>query len=231
MLPVEAPDFVLRSKWLNMENNQRIVFIVDDDKSVRSSISLFLKAHDIENETFSGSGAYLERVPFEGIGCILLDVNLDGENGFDLLEELIRMDSHLPVIFITARGNIHMSVKALKNGAINFLEKPFADDELLQSIEEAFDLCQKQKTEKLERTMARNLLRTLSPRETEVLNLVITGLANKNIADNLNIAEQTVKLHRQKISEKLGVKSIPEMMRIVEKSVSESPFKHVASPQ
>jgi FixJ family two-component response regulator len=194
------------------------VFIIDDDHSVRRSISLFLKANGIANESFQNASEFLSREAFEGVGCLLLDVNLDGENGFDLQAEMLKMDTHLPIIFISAKGNIHMSVRALKNGAINFLEKPFAEDELLQCIDEAFELCRKNISEKQERIMARKLLQTLSPRESEILNLVITGLPNKNIADHLKIAEHTVKIHRQNISEKLCVKSVPQMMRIVEKS-------------
>jgi FixJ family two-component response regulator len=152
------------------------------------------------------------------VGCLLLDVNLGGKNGLQLQEVLNTTDSHLPIIFITGQGNIQMSVHALKKGAVNFLEKPFEDEELLQSVNEALELSRKLLTEKSEFRKAQELLKTLTPREFEILKHVITGMLNKQIAAELQIAEQTVKLHRQKICEKLGVKSVPEMIRIAEKA-------------
>lgn len=197
---------------------QETVFIIDDDVSVRRSLSLFLKANNFHIEAFSSSEEYLEREAFSGTGCLILDVNLEGKNGFDLQEELAAMKSHLPIIFITGRGSIHMSVKALKKGAVNFLEKPFSEEELLQSINEALAMSQKLRVERDEILKAQKLVKTLTPRESEILKYVITGMLNKQIANELQIAEQTVKLHRQSICEKLGVKSVPEIMRIVEKS-------------
>jgi FixJ family two-component response regulator len=199
-------------------SEKEIVFIIDDDASVRKSVSLFLSANNFHVESFSGSEEYLAREEFSGSGCLLLDVNLEGKSGFDLQEELVSLNSHLPIIFITGRGSIHMSVKALKKGAVNFLEKPFADDELLQSIDEALMMSRKLITEKEEIRKAQKLIETLTPRESEILKYVMTGLLNKQIASELQIAEQTVKLHRQKICEKLGVKSVPEIIRIAEKA-------------
>jgi two-component system response regulator FixJ len=194
------------------------VFIIDDDASVRRSLSLFLAANNFHIESFGSSEEYLARESFSGTGCLVLDVNLDGKSGFDLQEELINLDSQLPIIFITGRGSIHMSVQALKKGAVNFLEKPFADDELLQSINEALALSQKLRSEKEEIIKAQKLFKTLTPRETEILKYVITGMLNKQIASELQIAEQTVKLHRQSICEKLGVKSVPAIIWIAEKA-------------
>jgi len=194
------------------------VFIIDDDASVRRSLSLFLAANNYIVESFGSSEEYLAREAFPGTGCLLLDVNLEGKNGFDLQEELLAMKSHLPVIFITGRGSIHMSVQALKKGAVNFLEKPFPDDELLQSINEALAMSRKLRSEFEDLQKAQKLLKALTPRESEILKYVITGMLNKQIANELQIAEQTVKLHRQSICEKLGVKSVPEIIRIAEKA-------------
>lgn len=201
-------------------SEQETVFIIDDDVSVRRSLSLFLTANNFHIEAFGSSEEYLERETFAGTGCLILDVNLEGKNGFDLQEELVAMKSHLPIIFITGRGSIHMSVKALKKGAINFLEKPFSEEELLQSINEALAMSQKLRTERDEILKAQKLVKILTPRESEILKYVTTGMLNKQIANELQIAEQTVKLHRQSICEKLGVKSVPEIMRIVEKSMA-----------
>jgi FixJ family two-component response regulator len=197
-----------------------IVFIIDDDLSVRRSLSLFLTANNFHVESFSSSEEYQSREPFTGNGCLLLDVNLEGKNGFDLQEELVDMKSHLPIIFITGLGSIQMSVKALKKGALNFLEKPFSEDELLQSINEALAVSRKLRTEREDIEKAQKLLNALTLRESEIMKYVITGMLNKQIASELQIAEQTVKLHRQRICEKLGVKSVPEIIRIAEKAGS-----------
>jgi FixJ family two-component response regulator len=201
-----------------MEPISEIVFIIDDDKSVRSALSLFLSAAGYLVETFESSEEYLEGEVFEGTGCIILDVNLGGKSGPELQEELIAAGSHLPIIFITGQANIHQSVSAVKNGAVNFLEKPFQDDELLQSISEALDLSRKLKSEKEEALSARNLIQALTPRELEILTYILTGLLNKQIASELSIAEQTVKVHRHSICEKLGVKSVPEIIQIANKA-------------
>jgi FixJ family two-component response regulator len=201
-----------------MNPEEAIIFIIDDDNSVRKSLSLFLKAADYTTETFPSAEEYLLRKDYQDIGCIILDVNMEGKSGLELQTELISLESHLPIIFITGKGNIPMSVNALKKGAVNFLEKPFKDDELLHSISEALELSRKLKTEKVENKQAKALTNTLTPREHEVLTYLITGLLNKQIASELNIAEHTVKLHRQSIVEKLGVKSVPEILRIADKA-------------
>jgi FixJ family two-component response regulator len=117
-----------------MENQPATIFIIDDDKSVRRSLSLFLMANEFSVETYSSSEEYLEREEYSGTGCIILDVNLEGKSGLELQEELLDRDSHLPIIFISGRGNVQMSVQTVKKGAVNFLEKPFKDGELLNSI-------------------------------------------------------------------------------------------------
>lgn len=197
-------------------NEKETVFVIDDDASVRKSVSLFLMANNFHVESFTSSEEYLERDTFSGTGCLLLDVNLEGKSGFDLQEELLAMKSHLPIIFITGRGSVQLSVKAVKKGAVNFLEKPFSEDELIQSVDEALTMSQKLRSEQAEIQKAEKLLATLTSRETEILKYVITGMLNKQIASELQIAEQTVKLHRQSICEKLGVKSVPEIIRIAD---------------
>ena len=201
-----------------MNDQKEIIFIIDDDESVRSSISLFLTADDFIVEAYSSSEEFLSREPWPGAGCLILDVNLTGKSGLDLQEEMVVLNSHLPIIFITGQGNIPMSVTTLKKGAINFLEKPFRHEELLQSISEALSLSRKLKSEKQETLKAIQLIETLSARELEILKNLMSGMLNKQIADKLNIAIQTVKHHRLSISEKLHVKSVPEISRIAEKA-------------
>jgi FixJ family two-component response regulator len=201
-----------------MDSQSATIFIIDDDRSVRRSLSLFLIAHDYVVEAYSGSEEYLEREPYIGTGCIILDVNMEGKSGLELQEELLKLGSYLPIIFMTGQGNIQMSVQTIKKGAVNFLEKPFKEDILLKSINEALDLCAKSKLDKDESKIARKLIDALSPRETEILKYLITGMLNKQIAVELDIAEHTVKLHRHSICEKLGVKSVPEIIRIADKA-------------
>jgi FixJ family two-component response regulator len=190
------------------------VFIIDDDKSIRRSLSLFLGASGFTVETYSSSEEYLEKGDNEGTGCIILDVNLSGKSGLELQEELIERGSSLPIIFMTGQGNIPMSVQTLKKGAVNFLEKPFKDEELLQSVEEALERSRKLTSEREELRAAQSLVETLTPRELEILKFLHTGMLNKQIASELDIAEQTVKIHRHSISEKLGTKSLAGIIRI-----------------
>jgi FixJ family two-component response regulator len=201
-----------------MNYKAETIFIIDDDESVRRSLSLFLKATKYNVESYSSSEEYLLREPYNGIGCLILDVNLGGKTGLELQEELRINGSHLPIIFITGIGDIHMSVTALKKGAINFLEKPFKDEELLQSISEALAMSKKMKAENDEVKNARSLIGSLTPKENEVLKYLLIGMLNKQIANELNITEHTVKLHRMSISEKLGVKSVAEIIHIAEKA-------------
>ena len=193
-----------------------VVYIIDDDRSVRQAISLFLSSAGYNVISFSSSEEFLEQEPAEDPGCIILDVNLRGKTGLELQDELIGLDCNLPIIFITGRGNVRMSVATMKKGAVNFLEKPFDDDELLKSVDDAVQLSRKLLSEKNEVKRASELLSRLTPRETEILSLLVTGMLNKQIGSDLNIAEQTVKLHRHSIFEKLGVKSLPGLVRITD---------------
>jgi len=198
--------------------NRETIFIIDDDKSVRRSLSLFLQSFGYQVETYESAEEFLETEKFDGVGCIILDVNMSGKSGLELQEELIKTGSGLPIIFITGKGNIQMSVNAVKKGAVNFLEKPFGDEEILHAISEAIQLSGEKHTQMIEKTEAQNLMKMLTPRELEIVKYLPTGLLNKQIAGELNIAEQTVKIHRRNICDKLGVKSVPEIIRISEKA-------------
>jgi len=205
--------------------NAGTVFIIDDDSSIRRSLALFLISHDYSVEAYSSSEEYLARESFSGTGCILLDITLEGKSGLQLQEDLKKIDSNLPIIFMTGHGNVRLSVETLKKGALNFLEKPFEYEELLKSISEAMIVSQKETAKKEEIRKVQLLANKLTPREAEILKYIIAGLLNKQIAAELDIAEHTVKLHRHSISEKLGVKSVPEILRIAEKA-GILPFKN-----
>ena len=210
--------FRLRYKLTRMESSAITVFIIDDDPSIRKSLSLLLSSHGFETECYSCSEEFLSRLPIEGIGCILLDLQMDGINGLELQEKLSQHDKQLPIIFLSGQGNISSTVRALRAGAITFLEKPCLEDELLKAISEAMTISQKRVKENQSLDQARQKLNALTPREREVLKLVVTGMLNKQVAGELSITEHTVKLHRQHITEKLGVKSVAEIVRITQLS-------------
>jgi FixJ family two-component response regulator len=201
-----------------MKKAGEIVFIVDDDESVRSSLSLFLQLSGYNVESFESSEEYLSRVDHQEAGCIILDVNMTGKSGLELQEVLIDRNSHISIIFITGYGNIHMSVETVKKGAVNYLQKPFNEEELLKSVSEAMELSRRILDENEEFLKAKQLIQKLTRREYEILTYVITGMLNKQIANELNIGEHTVKVHRRCICEKLGVKSVPEILRIADKA-------------
>jgi FixJ family two-component response regulator len=201
-----------------MHNPDEIIFVVDDDSSVRRSLSLFLKSVEYKVEAFASSEEFLNREPYNGTGCIILDVNLGGKSGLELQDELIAREIFLPILFITGKGSIPMSVSTLKKGAVNFLEKPIKDEELLTSIAEALALSKKLKADREEIDSARRLIEVLTPRETEIVKYIINGMLNKQIAYVLGIKEHTVKLHRHSICEKLSVKSVPEILQIAIKA-------------
>jgi FixJ family two-component response regulator len=197
-----------------MNKADEMIFLIDDDESVRSSLSLFLQLTDYTVESFESAEEFLQRPIHEAAGCIILDVNLAGKSGIELQEELISRSSHLPIIFITGYANIHMSVHVLKKGAVNYLEKPFGEEELLHSVSDALLLSRKILMENEVFKKAQQLIQKLTPKEYEVLTFLVAGLLYKQIADKLNIVEHTVKIHKRSICEKLGVKSVPEIIHI-----------------
>lgn len=193
------------------------IFIVDDDESVRRSFSLLLMSAGYIVETFENGTLFLETAEVTGPGCMLLDIFLSGENGLDLQDAISKKFTALPVIFITGQGDIPMSVKALKHGALDFLQKPIDENLLFRIIEEAIDLSRRQFEKLNEKNSVQKKVNTLTPREYEVLKLILKGNLNKQIAAALNIAEHTVKLHRASITRKLGVRSVPEIIYMLEK--------------
>jgi FixJ family two-component response regulator len=200
-----------------MKDNAKI-FIVDDDESVRRSLSRLLTASGYTVESFADSDGFLAIGNYQGAGCILLDIFLDGRSGLEVQEEIRDKFIHLPIIYITGYGDIPMSVQALKKGAINFLQKPVDEQQLLDSVEEALQESREVISLMSKTEQVKALFQKLSPREMDVFRLVLTGKLNKQIASDLNIAEQTVKIHRGNITKKLGVKSVAELVRLAEKA-------------
>jgi len=206
-----------------MPSPKPIVFVIDDDASVRKSLSRLLRSMGLNVEAFASADSFLRREHYDGVGCIVLDVRMPGLSGMDLQVELSRADYSMPIIFITGHGNIPMSVQAMKKGAVNFLAKPFDDEELLQAVREAIEKDRSVKAERAKVHDIRRRIDMLTPREHEILRHVITGMLNKQIALKLDIAEKTVKIHRGRVMEKLSVNSVAELVRLAEKAGIEPP--------
>ncbi len=201
-----------------MPEKSTIVFVIDDDPAVRKSLSRLLRSVGHKVETFSSAEEFLGREHFDGIGCIILDVQMPGLSGMDLQVELSKTEYSMPIVFITGHGDIPMSVEAMKQGAVHFLTKPFDDDELFRAIGEAIEKDRKAKAKQTEVQDICRRVSLLTPREYEILRYIITGMLNKQIAFRLNIAEKTVKIHRGRIMEKLYVDSVAELVRLAEKT-------------
>lgn len=200
-----------------MKTFSREVFIIDDDPSVIRGISLLLRSSGYLVESFPAAEKFLEMEDYDAEGCIILDIFMEGRSGIELQEEIAKKFPNLPIIYLTGFGDIAMSVTALKKGAINFLQKPVDDTLLLQAVEEAIGLSCKMVLQRAEEKRTTKLYDSLTLRQRQIFQLLITGMLNKQIAGELNIAEHTVKLHRGKITEKLGVKSVAEMVHLAEK--------------
>jgi len=194
------------------------VFVVDDDASVRKSLSRLLRSLGFEVETFVSAELFLERDPYDGVGCIILDIRMPGLDGLTLQDHLAKADYGMPIIFITGHGDVPMSVRAMKKGAVDFLPKPFDDEELLQAVRRAVEKDALARAEREEVNRIQNQMQQLTPREIEILRYVISGRLNKQIAYKLGIAEKTIKIHRGKIMEKLHVSSVADLVRLAEKA-------------
>ena len=200
-----------------MDKNNSKIFLIDDDKEIRVGISLLLKSIGYNIESFTSVSEFLEFADHTGPGCILLDIFLGEETGLEMQSKIEIKFETLPIIYITGQGNIPMSVQAMKKGAINFLQKPIDDKELFNAIEEGLKRSSTLITKNYEIEKFKSLVNSLTAREYEIFRYVITGMLNKQIAAELGIAEHTVKNHRLNITEKLGVKSVAEMINIADK--------------
>jgi FixJ family two-component response regulator len=194
-----------------------IVFVVDDDPSVRRSIERVIQPTGFKVETFQSAAEFLRRQHPEGPTCVVLDVRLPGLSGLDLQRELTKAGINLPIIFITAHGDIPMTVRAMKGGAVEFLTKPFRPEHLLNAIRAAIERDRNTLRERSELTQLRSRYDILTPREREVLALLVLGLLNKQIAGELATTERTIKFHRANIMQKMRVESVADLVRIAQK--------------
>jgi FixJ family two-component response regulator len=188
------------------------VFVVDDDAAVRKALARLLASAGYRTEAFASAEELLARTAFDAVGCIVLDVQMPGLNGLELQQALATRDRHLPIVFITGHGDIPMSVRAMKAGAVDFLPKPFDDDELLKAVALALNKSQAEQNEQIEIAEIRRRLSTLTPREREVFCHVVAGQLNKQAAGDLGVVEKTIKIHRARVMEKMGAGSLAELV-------------------
>jgi FixJ family two-component response regulator len=196
---------------------RQIVYIVDDDPAICESLCDLIESAGLETREFASAEKFLERCTPEMAGCLVLDVRLPGMSGMELQNKLLKSGMPIPIIIMTAHGDIPMVRNAMKAGAVEFLTKPFQDEELLAAIEEAFAFDRAQRTAK---TLERSILdrwKTLSERERQVLELVTAGMLNKQIADRLNLSLVTVKLYRRQVMEKMQAESFADLVKMWEK--------------
>jgi RNA polymerase sigma factor (sigma-70 family) len=194
-----------------------IVIVVDDDPSVRSSLKLLVSTVGLRVESFESAETVLERTLPDTVSCFVMDVRLRGLSGLDLQRELAARNIRIPIVFITGHGDIPMSVRAMKAGAVEFLTKPFRDQDLLDAIHLALERDRARREEEQERIQLQQRFELLTRRERDVLWMVVSGMLNKQIAAQLGTAENTVKVHRRRAMEKMEAQSLAELIRMIER--------------
>src|SRR5262249_7122822 len=193
-----------------------IVFIVDDDASMRRSIQDLLSSVSLRSEAFATPQEFLDSKRADCPGCLVLDVRLPGMSGLDFQRALAEAGVSIPIIFITGHGDVPMTVRAMKSGAVEFLTKPFRPQELLDAVQQALDQDKKLREKRRETAEVRNRYETLTAREREVMELVVSGLLNKQIAAELGTVEHTEKIHRSHVMQKMKAESLPALIRMAD---------------
>jgi two-component system response regulator FixJ len=198
-----------------MKERSPTVFIVDDDEAVRSALRLLLKSVGLAATTLPSAQAFLDSYDPQQPGCLVLDVRMPGMSGLELQQHLNMRGAILPVIFMTGHGDIPMAVEAIQQGAFDFLQKPFRDQDLIDRIQRALAKDKLSRAELNERTRIRERLESLTPREREVLALVTSGKPNKVMASDLGVSQRTVEIHRARVMEKMEAASLAQLVRMV----------------
>jgi RNA polymerase sigma factor (sigma-70 family) len=194
-----------------------VVFVVDDDPSVRSSLKFLLSSVGLQVEGFESAETFLQRKPPDAPSCLVLDVRLRGLSGLDFQRELAARNIRIPIVFVTGHGDIPMSVRAMKAGAIEFLTKPYRDQDLLDAVRIALERDRARREQEKDLTDLQQRFDSLTPREQEVISKAVSGMLNKQIAGELGTAENTVKVHRSRAMEKMNAQSFADLVRMIEK--------------
>jgi FixJ family two-component response regulator len=201
-----------------MTNNVAdMVFVIDDDESIREALKSLIRSVGLSVQTFASAQDFLESSRPDVPSCLILDVRMPGLSGLDLQRDLTEANIHIPIIFITGHGDIPMSVRAMKAGAVEFLTKPFRDQDLLDAIQQALERDRQVRSQQAGTAELRNRYHSLTPRETEVFGLVVKGMLNKQIALQLGTSEITIKLHRRQVMEKMHADSLAALVRMAER--------------
>ena len=194
-----------------------IVFVVDDDEGIRQSLKNLIGSVGLQVKVFASAQEFLRSKLTDVPGCLVLDVRLPGLSGLDLQKRMVEADMEIPIIFITGHGDIPMTVRAMKAGAVEFLTKPFRDQDLLDAIQQALERDRTAREQRTEIVDLRRRFDSLTPREREVMGLVVAGLLNKQIAGELGTSETTVKIHRHQVMEMMGAGSLAELVRMADR--------------
>ena len=200
-----------------MSDGEAMVFVIDDDESMREALKSLIRSVGLRVETFASAQEFLESRRPNVAACLILDVRMPGLSGLDLQRDLVERNIHIPIIFITGHGDIPMSVRAMKAGAVEFLTKPFRDQDLLDAIQQALDRDRLARSHQAETAELHHRYQSLTPRESEVFGLVVKGLLNKQIALQLGTSEITIKLHRRQVMEKMDAASLADLVRMAER--------------
>jgi FixJ family two-component response regulator len=199
-----------------MKEPEPIVFVIDDEAQIRDGFKSLIRSIGLRAETFASAREFMQAKRPDAPACLVLDVRMPGLSGLDLQRELGEAQIHIPIIFITGHGDIPMSVRAMKDGAMEFLTKPVRGQDLLDAVQKAIDQDREFRKQRADLEGIRKRFHSLTPRETEVLNLVVAGLLNKQIADRLGTSELTIKTHRAHVMEKTQADSLAHLVRMAE---------------
>ena len=199
----------------SVTNQRPTIFVVDDDSAVRDALKLLLRSVGQSVETYGAGSEFLEAYSEDRPGCLVLDIRMPGMSGLELQQKLNEKHSILPIIFITGHGDVPMAVEAMQAGAVDFIQKPFRDQDLIDRINQALEKDTSNRAALGERNDIRRRIETLTPREREVLDLVVHGKANKVIAGDLKLSQRTVEIHRARVMEKMQASSLAHLVRMV----------------
>jgi FixJ family two-component response regulator len=200
-----------------MIEGDAVVFVVDDDAAMRRSLENLMRSVGLRTEAFASAQEFLRRRRPDGPACLVLDVRLPGPSGLDLQKRMTETGLEIPIIFITGHGDVPMSVRAMKAGAVEFLTKPFRDQDLLDAIHQALERDREARAQREELAALRTRFDSLTRREREVMGLVVAGLLNKQVASEVGASETTVKIHRHQVMEKMGAGSLADLVRMADR--------------
>ncbi len=191
------------------------VFIVDDDDAIRDSMSMLMETIGLNTQSFASAQEFLDSFDVDKPGCLVLDIRMPGMSGLELQQELVRKNSMLPIVFVTGHGDIPMAVQAIQNGAADFIQKPFRDQDLLDRVNQALKSCHEVHNSQQQSQSVKAHIHNLTPREHQIMEMIVEGKANKVIAIDLGLSQRTIEAHRKNVMQKLEARSLADLVRIV----------------